>query len=148
MALEAFGIPGIGFLFAGLSAILVGGLLLAGIVGDDAHMLQFTLWFALTGSFALALWKPLKRWRGAGDGETGQYSNMVGDSATIAEAPLRKGYPGKARWSGTVMNAELDANASVQEIPVGALAEIAEVRGTVLVLKPRGDSTPLTDHAS
>ncbi len=147
MALEAFGVPGIGFLFAGLSAIAVGGLMLAGIVEQDAQQLQFTLWFVFTACFALALWKPLKRWRG-GDGEPGNYSNMVGDLATITDMPLRKGHPGKARWSGTTMNAELEAQAPAVEIPVGAMAEIVEVRGTVLILKPHAGGAPTADHSS
>lgn len=135
MALEAFGIPGIGLLFAGLAAVIVGGVMLAGIVAQDDYMLQFSLWFATTTLFALLLWKPLKRWHSTPSGGK-EYSNMTGDTATIVEGALVKGKAGKARWSGTVMIAELATDAEVDEIPEGGRAVIAEVRGTVLILKP------------
>lgn len=134
MALEAFGVPGIGFLFAGLAAIVVGALVLADVLAQDAVVLQFSLWFGMTVASGIILWKPLKNWRVNPSGKD-QFSNMVGDTATIVGGTLRAGFPGKAKWSGTIMVAELAPGA--EELPEGARAEIIEVRGTVLILKPR-----------
>jgi len=132
MALEALGIPGIGLLFAGISAIIVGSLMLAGLVDQDAYILQFSLWFLMTALCAALLWKPLRRWHGS----PARFSNMVGSTATVTGGALRRGTVGKAKWSGTTMNAELDPHAAVEEIPDGARAEICDVRGTVLILRP------------
>lgn len=139
MALEAFGIPGAGFLFAGLAAIIVGALTLSDIIGQDALVQQTSIWFGMTVVFGFILWKPLKRWRMNPSGKD-QFSNMVGDTATVTDGALKTGFPGKAKWSGTTMVAELAPG--VDELPEGALAEIADVRGTVLILKPRSSSTP------
>lgn len=134
MALEALGVPGIGFLFAGLAAVITGTLVLADVLGADALALQLALWLALTVAAGVALWKPLKRWR-MNPGGSDRFSNMIGDTAVVTGGTLTAGFPGKAKWSGTTMVAELAPGA--EEIPEGARAEIVEVRGTVLVLKPR-----------
>lgn len=136
MALEAFGIPGIGFVFAGLAAITVGALMLSGIIALDAYVIQFSLWFAMTSVMAYILWHPMKRWRVNPDARD-QFNNMIGTTATVAHGPLVKGVPGKAKWSGALMGAELASDGDVDELAEGALAEVVEVRGNVLILKPR-----------
>lgn len=136
MALEAFGIPGIGFVFAGLAAIAVGALMLAGVLAQDDFILQFALWFIVTAGMAFVLWKPMKRWR-LNPNARDQFNNMIGTSATVTGGPLVKGKPGKAKWSGAIMSAELAEDASAAEIAEGEIAQIADVRGNVLILKPK-----------
>lgn len=136
MALEAFGIPGIGFFFAGLAAIVVGGLVVSDVIGAESYLIQLSLWFGLTSVMAVALWKPMKRWR-LNPNSKDKFSNMVGDTATICGADLAKGAPGKAKWSGTIMSAELAAESAASEIPVGTLVEVVEVRGNTLIVKPK-----------
>lgn len=136
MALEAFGVPGVGFVFAGLAAIAVGALMLAGILAQDDFVLQFALWFIATAGMAYVLWKPMKRWRLNPDAKD-QFNNMVGTQATITGGALVKGKPGKAKWSGAVMSAELSQDAGVSEIAEGEIAEVADVRGNVLILIPK-----------
>ncbi len=139
MALEAFGIPGLGFVFGGLAAIIVGGLLVGGVLTDDALLIQFALWFGMTVVMAALLWKPMKRWRLDPESKD-KFSNMVGDTAVIIGGPLKSGTRGKAKWSGTTMTAELSPDAETPELADGETAEIVDVKGTVLILAPR---TPL-----
>lgn len=141
MALEAFGLPGIGFVFAGLAAVIVGTLMMLGIIGDEAYVFQLALWFIMTSVMAYILWKPMKRWRLNPDAKD-RFSNMVGSTAIVFGGTLKKGMSGKAKWSGTTMTAELAADAGVSEIAEGNVAEIVEVRGNVLILKPRFTPDP------
>ncbi len=133
LALEAFGIPGIGFLFAGLSAILVGITVQSNLVGQAAYVAQIALFFMFTAIFAALMWKKLKAWRL--NPKQGEYSNMVGDSATIALSGLQKGALGQVRWSGTLMQAELDAEEPAQALPEGTRVRITAVRGNVLIVR-------------
>ena len=64
IALEIFGMPGIGFLFAGLGALVVGALVEFGVIAADAVVLQFVIFFAFACISAALLWKKLKRHAG------------------------------------------------------------------------------------
>lgn len=136
MALEAFGIPGIGLFFAGLAAIVVGGLVASDVVGAESYLIQLSLWFGMTCLMAVTLWKPMKRWR-TNPNSKDKFSNMVGDTATVSGADLVVGAAGKVKWSGTTMSAEIAAGSTVSEIPVGTTVEIVEVRGNTLIVKPK-----------
>ena len=133
LALEAFGAPGIGLLFAGLAAIIVGVATHNGIVGETAYIAQGALFFTFTAIFAALLWKKLKAWRL--NPSSNEYQNMIGDSAVIALSGLQKGAVGQVRWSGTLMSAELDATESAHGLAEGTRVVITAVRGNVLVVK-------------
>lgn len=136
LALEALGIPGIGFLFAGLAAILVGTAVQSGIIGMEAYIAQIALWFTLTALFAALLWKKLKKWHISS--KSSDYQNMIGDNATIALSGLQKGAVGQVRWSGTLMSAELDPAESAHGLSEGTRVIITAVKGNVLVVKSGG----------
>ncbi len=129
--------PGIGLLFSGLGALCV-GLLLYSLPTTDFSLLGQVTWFlGFTVLWAVALWKPLKRWRmPSARGQT--YSNMLGERATVAGDGLRKGETGQVAWSGTIMNAMLAPEVTVTLLPAGATVEIVAVRGTMLIVKTTG----------
>jgi membrane protein implicated in regulation of membrane protease activity len=136
LALEAFGAPGIGLVFAGLAGILVGIMLGFGLIDGTAYDWQLIYWFGFTAATAAVLWKPLQRWRTSSTSDE-VFNNMVGDMATIVEKDLVAGQTGRAKWSGTVMNAELDPDAAETMLKVDETAEIIQVKGNVLILRPR-----------
>jgi membrane protein implicated in regulation of membrane protease activity len=138
MALEAFGAPGIGLLFGGIAGVLVGILLQADVLALTDYTLQFGLWFAFTAVTALLLWKPMQRWRSKPTEVHPEFRNMIGDHATIVEGELVRGSTGQARWSGTIMLAEIDPVADATRIAEGELVEITNVRGNTLYVRPRG----------
>lgn len=133
LALEAFGLPGIGLLFAGLGAILVGAAVEAGLVGTDNYAAQMAVFLIFTSIFAALLWKKLKSWRMNPRGET--YQNMIGETAVIALSGLQKGATGQVRWSGTLMQAELDPSESAMGLAEGTIVKIVAVKGNVLHVK-------------
>ena len=64
IAIEIFLVPGTGTIFAGLGAITVGAVLIAGwIEGVNG---QFILFFLFTAIWAAVLWKPLKKMMNSG----------------------------------------------------------------------------------
>jgi membrane protein implicated in regulation of membrane protease activity len=133
LALEAFGIPGIGLVFAGLGAILTGIAIEIGAAGANDYVLQAAIFFASTIIFAVLLWSKMKAWRL--NPKEKPYSNMVGDIAIVADAGLKKGTRGQVRWSGTLMFAEIDGHETATEIAAGTQVRISAVEGNVLKVK-------------
>lgn len=134
IALEAFGIPGIGFLFAGIAAILTGMLAEAGVANTTT--LQIAWFLGLTTLAAAAMWRPLKRWRT--DPKRGEsYRNMLGDRATVLAPGIGRNAPGHASWSGTTMRAELSPAATVDRLEAGAQVRIVSVEGNCLIVLPQ-----------
>ncbi len=96
-------VPGIGFLFAGLGAISVGAVYIAG--GIDSLSGQFILFFLATAFWTAILWKPLKSFiAGKGSG----FDDMVGGTAIVFGRPIEKGKMGEVKWSGAVMKCQFD----------------------------------------
>jgi membrane protein implicated in regulation of membrane protease activity len=130
IALEAFVLPGVGVLFAGLGAVSTGVLIAVGAIGGTELVMQCAVFFAATTLWALLLWKPLKHFR---IGKNAPYNNMIGSRAVVITAPLAHGMIGEVRWSGTVMNARLSDQASPNlNIPIGGAVEIIGVTGNLL----------------
>ena len=129
LAVEALGVPGVGFLFAGIGAMIVGMLLALGIVGDADWLIQASSWCFISVVSALILYKPLKRMRSQ---STDNYSNMLGTMATVEAPGLLPGIEGQVRWSGTIMRARLaDGVPAVED---GVVLRVVAVEGTVLII--------------
>lgn len=133
LALEAFGLPGIGFLFAGLGALIVGLVVQAGLVAEGAYIAQWAIFFLSTTLFALLLWKKLKSWRL--NPNAPQYSNMIGTEAVVTQ-PLIGDAVGEVRWSGTLMRARL-SDASASNAALGTTVIIRAMDGNLLLVAPK-----------
>lgn len=130
-ALEAIGMSGIGFLFAGLGALTVGSLVTA--MPELSLLQQGVIFLAATALWAALLWKPLRKYRGA-ETKNG-YQNMIGDTVYIGAQGLAPGAIGEATWSGTIMKAELAPGA--EALAAGAAAVIISVTGNTLIVKSK-----------
>jgi membrane protein implicated in regulation of membrane protease activity len=130
--LEAFGLPGFIFFFAGLSALCTGGLIASGVLEESEVLLQGAVFFGFTILWAVLLWKPLKKWRTTPS--SGQeYSNIVGSNAVVIGEGFAMGEVGDVEWSGTHMKAKLiEGNDAVS---AGDRVEIIAVEGTTLHVK-------------
>ena len=122
-------ISGVGFIFAGLGALLVGAIMSFG--GLDSLTWQWVVFLASTIILAILLWKPMKN---LGMNQKGQgFNDIVGQKAVLT-ADLSPSKSGKAKWSGTVMNAKLD-DGVIGHFKEGHELEIVRVEGNVLVLR-------------
>lgn len=130
LALEAFGIPGVGFLFVGLGALATAITLEIGVITEMDYVSQFACFFITSGVLTVLLWKRLKTWRIGKE----SYSNMIGDTATVGKGGLSKGKEGTVHWSGTTMRAILAEDAAAQ-LAEGASVTITAVKGTLVSVK-------------
>ena len=132
LALEAFGIPGIGFLFAGIAGIAVGALVELGLIDPLAIVTQFAVFFLVTALFAALLWNKMKNWRM--NPNAPHYNNMVGTEAVVTQELINDAV-GEVRWSGALMRARLaDKTGSVL---VGTTVVIREMDGNILLVAPK-----------
>lgn len=133
LALEAFGAPGIGFLFAGLGAILTGLLVELDLLNAGDYVAQFAAFFINSSLLAYLLWSKVKRFRAA-PGKPGEYKNIVGDDAITVTA-LTPGHKGEVRWSGTLMQAELEKGADA--LAEGTAVIITAMHGNILTVRAK-----------
>lgn len=136
LAIEALGVPGIGFLFAGLAAVFTGLLVHLGVLDAANSGVQIAVFFSATTLLAVLMWKKLKSWR-TSPATAGDYRNMIGDVAIVGQDGLSKGKTGQVAWSGTTMMAELSAQSSAQSCAQGDVVEIVEVKGNKLIVAPK-----------
>lgn len=129
LALEAFGAPGIGFLFAGLGAILTGLLVELDIIHAADYVMQFAAFFINSSLLAVILWKKVKQFR-ATSGAPGHYSNIIGDDALTVTPVTDKS--GTVRWSGTLMEARTHA---ADTIAPDTTVTIIAINGNVLTVR-------------
>ncbi|TAE34873.1 MAG: hypothetical protein EAY65_00350 [Alphaproteobacteria bacterium] len=137
MALEAMGLNGIGVLFGGIAAFVVGVLIELGVIDADATLAQWAVWFALTTIIGWALYKPLKRFR-SNTQDKDQFNNIVGTQARVASGGLMVGKQGKVHWSGTTMGAQIDPSSSQEAFLEGDMVEIIALKGNQLLVAPLG----------
>jgi len=124
---------GIGFLFAGLGAITLGGLMTFEFLSIDSLYSQLAYFLAFTSGWAALLWQPLKK---IYNSNANSYDNIVGSVAVVNESPLIKGKTGTVRWSGTTMRAKIDPEVKINEIKVGQEVEVKNVKDSILIVTP------------
>lgn len=132
LALEAFGVPGIGLLFAGMGAIVTGIAVETGLVDGADQLAQGAVFLLATSLSAMLLWRKLKTWRMNRKKES--YHNMIGNEAIVAQAPLKPGAPGTVQWSGTLLQATLEGDT---ELAIGRRVVITAIDGNVVTVKAR-----------
>lgn len=134
LVVEALGIPGVGFLFAGLGAIATGAAIQTEFVATNAITEQWLIFFVSTIICAAALWKPMQKLRNR---KQGNYRNMVGDTAYVGGSGLNRKHGGEVTWSGTIMKASLCKSTKVERLDAGTPVIITDVAGATLVVKPQ-----------
>lgn len=131
--IESLTMPGIGFLYAGLAAISVGGLLSLDYIDQTDVVAQLSWFFGLTAVWAALLWKPMKRFRYHNSDK--EYQNIVGSIATVKSEALVKKKHGKVEWSGTIMKADLSADSAVDSVEAGQQVKIIALEGNRVIVK-------------
>lgn len=130
---EAVGVNGIGLLFGGIAATIIGLLIEINIVAQQSITIQWTIWFLITALMAIILYKPMKKWR-TNPTSKDRFSNIIGDNAKVGVGGLMLGKPGKIYWSGTLMNAAIDESSKQEAFMEGDIVKIADIRGNQLLV--------------
>jgi membrane protein implicated in regulation of membrane protease activity len=130
------GFSAIYFFFTGLSSITVGFLLTWNFLDPNNYTAQLIVFFVSLICFSAVLWKPIKSFMISYDPDN-QFKNIVGQSAYVANKPLKKGKKGEVKWSGTVVYAKLDASEKMKELAVGEEVEIVEIVENVFIVKSK-----------
>lgn len=129
---ETFLVPGVGFLFFGLASFSLGSLLAFSIIETPLFLIQLGYVALLTFVWGILLWKPFKKYLSRSNKE--HFSNMIGEMAVVSSAILGKEQPGQIAWSGTVMSALLEKEATVNEISKGTAVYIVKVLGSTAIV--------------
>lgn len=132
IALEAFGISGIGFFFAGLGALTLGGLMSFNVIYPESIYSQLSWFMGFSIIWTILLWKPLKKIMSSSEKDS--FSNIIGTRGTVSGAPLQKGSVGRVRWSGTTMKAQVVSSAKVDTIDAGTDVWIHGIEGNMLLV--------------
>lgn len=139
LIIEVTIIPGIGFVFAGLGALTLAGLITFKILPEEntiykdvyaqlAYMLAFTtVWAAL-------LWMPLKKLQEKRHAV--KYQDYIGQTAFVGPVRLMKDRTGTIKWSGANMRARLAEDASVKEVPPFEEVTIVAMKSGTFIVKP------------
>lgn len=136
--LEASAIPGVGFLFAGLSALSVGGLISFSIIDNYDYTAQFIFCSLFAIIWFCVLWYPLKKYRSLNNSET-PYQNINGSEAILVSETLKNNENGKIKWSGTIMNAKAIINQENVVLTKGERVIIKSITGNTAIIIPENE---------
>jgi membrane protein implicated in regulation of membrane protease activity len=124
MALEVFGVQGIGILFTGFSAITVAFMVYLNPELIDNIGIQLVYFFFYTVVWAVVLWIPLNKFIRYSD--NGDYSNIINTYATTNK-DMVKGKIGEVYWSGTKVRAMIAEDNPDNEISINTSVKVSAV---------------------
>ncbi len=133
--IEVFTVPGLGLFLGGIGAITTGILITVKLIDANNIIEQISCFFGVTTITTIILWRTIKKFRiRQAHKNPIQLNNMVGATAIIGKDGLKKDQLGQAHWSGTIMNAILDAQSKVDFLPADSQVTIKSVTGTTLIV--------------
>ena len=128
--LEMGFISGIGFLFIGLGALSVAGLIEFKLIKEDNLLNILLALISLSSLYFLIFWKFFKN---AQMQDRKNYGEIIGKEAIVIYSNIKGHTIGKVKWSVTIMNAQLiDTNDYIKE---GETVKIVKVKGNILFIK-------------
>lgn len=119
LAAEAlvFGFTTIILLFAGLGALVTGGLMAAGVIPET--WLAGVAGFGIsTGICSAILWRPLKKMQDSSTPQKKQNNDLVGLEFVLNE-DISTVMPGRHRYSGVDWSVEIDRSSEVDRLSKG-----------------------------
>jgi membrane protein implicated in regulation of membrane protease activity len=128
--LEIF-VTGIGFIFAGLSAITLAVLINFDLIAEEEIIYQLAWFFILSFAWAVPLYKLFRKYANE---QKEKYSNIIGDVAVVLSEVITK-EKGKISWSGTIVEAKLAKDNDENELSKGANVKIVNIVKSVFIVK-------------
>ena len=131
--LEMGFISGIGFLFIGLGALSVAGLIEFNLIKEDNLLNILLALISLSSLYFLIFWKFFNILLNEKMITKKNYGEIIGKEAIVIYSDIKGHTIGKVKWSGTIMNAQLiDTNYYIKE---GETVKIVKVKGNILFIK-------------
>ena len=128
--LEFNQLPGIGFLFLGLGAIITSIII---NYWSTEIFVQFAYFGISSFVCFLILWYPLKKFvYKSNDVLSRESFDLVGASVIVVNKEIKGSEYGQVLWSGTIMNAQL-AYKSKTIAKVGESLHVLQVKGNILI---------------
>lgn len=130
----AFGMASGVLLFAGVGALVTGGLLWSGIV-PETWIASLATFSVSTLASAVLLWGPLKRMQATPAAPAAPTSDLIGHSFRL-EQGISTSATGTTRFSGIQWRVEIDSSAGVESIEAGEQVEVVSVDAGVFRVRP------------
>lgn len=121
------------FLFAGIGALVTGGLMSFGVLAES-WVAGISCTGISTGVITALLWKPLKNLQGDRPIEKDNSSDLIGHTFVI-ENEVTMTNPGNTQYSGVSWRVEIDKDAGVDVIEAGKQVTVSSVEVGVFKVK-------------
>ena len=121
------------FLFAGMGALVTGGLMSFGVL-VETWVAGIACTGISTGLITAVLWKPLKNFQGDRPTEKDNSSDLIGHTFVI-ENVITSTKPGVTNYSGVSWRVEIDKDAGVDVIEAGKHVTVSSVEVGVFKVK-------------
>lgn len=121
------------FLFAGIGALVTGGLMSFGVLAES-WVAGISCTGISTGVITALLWKPLKNLQGDRPIEKDNSSDLIGHTFVI-ENEITMTNPGNTQYSGVSWRVEIDKDAGVDVIEAGKQVTVSSVEVGVFKVK-------------
>ena len=128
-----FGFATIIFMFAGIGALITGGLMSAGVL-SETWIAGVSCFGISTGITSVLLWKPMSKLQNSSNETSSQSSDLIGHEFVLSQ-PVSHISPGQHRYSGVEWKIELDASAGVDELAAGQRVAVVSVDAGVFRVK-------------
>lgn len=113
------------FLFAGIGALVTGGLMSFGVL-NETWIAGISCTGISTGVITAVLWKPLKNLQGNRPIEKDNSSDLIGHTFVIKNE-ITTTKPGSTEYSGVSWRVEIDKDANVDVIEAGKHVVVSSV---------------------
>lgn len=113
------------FLFAGIGALVTGGLMSFGVLAET-WVAGISCTGISTGVITALLWKPLKNLQGDRPIEKDNSSDLIGHTFVV-ENEITMTNPGNTQYSGVSWRVEIDQDAGVDVIEAGKTVTVSSV---------------------
>jgi len=121
------------FLFAGMGALVTGGLMSFGIIAET-WVAGISTTGISTGVITALLWKPLKNLQGDRPVEKDNSSDLIGHTF-VTENKITTTKPGNTQYSGVSWRVEIDEDAGIDVIEAGKHVTVSSVEVGVFKVK-------------
>ena len=121
------------FLFAGIGALITGGLMSFGVV-NETWVAGISCTGISTGVITATLWKPLKKLQGDRPIEKDNSSDLIGYTF-VTENEITTTKPGVINYSGVSWRVEIDEDAGIDVIDAGKPVTVMSVEVGVFKVK-------------